>query len=89
VSALLEAMPTIPNGEICLVGADGTLATAPLADLLPRFHPGTSGAAHSLTGTTPAFHNAKAKRLLDGRPRFSWRSELVGSDQRLTRVEAV
>ena len=80
VAALLRALPDIPNGETFLVGADDALATEPLADLLPRFHPGTSTAARSLTGTTPAFSNAKAKRLLDWRPRFSWRTELVGED---------
>lgn len=82
VSALLEAMPTIPNGEVFLVGADDALATAPLAELLPRFHPGTSGAAEALTGSTPAFANAKAKRLLGWHPQHSWRSELRPSDQR-------
>ena len=77
VDALLAAMPQIPNGEVFLVGADDALATAPLAELLPRFHPGTAAAAGALTGTTPAFSNAKARRLLGWRPRHSWRTELA------------
>ena len=77
VDALLAALPGIPNGEVFLVGADDALATAPLAELLPRFHPGTAAAAASLTGTTPAFSNAKARRLLGWRPQHSWRTELL------------
>ncbi|GAA1430623.1 NAD(P)-dependent oxidoreductase [Microlunatus lacustris] len=81
VDALLTALPAIANGETFLVGADDALATAPLAELLPRFHPGTAPAAGALTGTAPAFANAKAKALLGWQPRHSWRTELAGTPQ--------
>lgn len=73
---LLEALPAIPNGERFFVGADDALARTPLADLLPRFVPGSGRAAAALTGTAPAFSNAKARRLLGWRPSRTWRSEL-------------
>lgn len=73
---LLAAMGDIPNGEVFFVGADDALAREPLCDLLPRFHPGTARAAAELTGTAPAFSNAKARRLLGWRPQHAWRDEL-------------
>ncbi|WP_345800557.1 NAD(P)-dependent oxidoreductase [Microbacterium sp. AZCO] len=79
---LLDALPEIPNGEVFFVGADDALAREPLAELVPRFHPGTEAAASVLTGTSPAFSNAKARRLLGWRPRFDWRSELERTDAR-------
>ncbi|WP_457101663.1 NAD-dependent epimerase/dehydratase family protein [Microbacterium sp. P5_E9] len=79
---LLAALGDIPSGETFFVGADDALARAPLAELLPRFHPGTAAAAAVLTGTTPAFSNAKARRLLGWRPEHTWRSELNESDTR-------
>ncbi|MDD7928759.1 NAD-dependent epimerase/dehydratase family protein [Microbacterium thalli] len=85
VEALLSAMPGIPNAETFFVGADDALARRPLAELIPRFHPGTADVAAVLTGTTPAFSNAKAHRLLDWAPQHSWRTELrddASTDQR-------
>ncbi|OYC97641.1 NAD-dependent epimerase/dehydratase family protein [Microbacterium sp. Yaish 1] len=75
--ALLAALPTIPNAETFFVGADDALARRPLAELIPRFHPGTEEVAAVLTGTTPAFSNAKARRLLGWAPRHSWRDALT------------
>ena len=63
-----SALADIPNGEVFFVGADDALAREPLADLLPRFHPGTASSPPALTGTSPAFSNAKARRLLGWRP---------------------
>jgi UDP-glucose 4-epimerase len=79
---LLAALGDIPNGEVFFVGADDALAREPLAELLPRFHPGTATAAGALTGTTPAFSNAKAGRLLGWRPEHDWRTELASADDR-------
>ncbi|GLJ61048.1 nucleoside-diphosphate-sugar epimerase [Microbacterium barkeri] len=73
---LLAAMGDIPNGEVFFVGADDALAREPLCELLPRFHPGTARAAAELTGTAPAFSNAKARRLLGWSPQHAWRDEL-------------
>ncbi|RLK52460.1 NAD-dependent epimerase/dehydratase family protein [Microbacterium telephonicum] len=73
---LLDALPDIPNAETFFVGADDALAREPLADLIPRFHPGTAQAAAVLTGSAPAFSNAKAKRLLGWAPAHSWRDAL-------------
>ncbi len=80
VDALLAAMGHIPNGETFLVGADDALAREPLAHLLPRFHPGTAETAAELTGTTPAFSNAKAERMLGWRPRHRWRECLADGE---------
>jgi UDP-glucose 4-epimerase len=79
---LLGAMDDIPNGEVFFVGADDALAREPLAELLPRFHPGTAAAAAELAGTRAAFSNAKARRLLGWRPAFDWRTELARVDDR-------
>jgi len=75
--ALLQAMPEIPNGETFFVGADDALAREPLAELLPRFLPGSDQLTAGLTGTAPAFSNAKARRLLGWQPTRSWRAELA------------
>ncbi len=79
---LLAALGDIPNGEVFFVGADDALARGPLAELLPRFHPGTAAAAAVLTGTSPAFSNAKARRLLGWSPQHDWRTELTRADDR-------
>lgn len=73
---LLQKMPDIPNGETFFVGAADALATAPLAELMPRFLPGSEGISAGLTGTSPAFSIAKAQELLGWQPRYSWRTEL-------------
>lgn len=77
VDRLIAALGEIPNGETFFVGADDALAREPLADLLPRFHPGTAAAATDLIGTAPAFSNAKAKRMLDWAPQHHWRDSLI------------
>ncbi|WP_336646576.1 NAD-dependent epimerase/dehydratase family protein [Microbacterium sp. USHLN186] len=74
---LLRAMPELPGAETFFVGADDALAREPLATLLPRFVPGSDELSAGLTGTAPAFSNAKAARLLGWRPGRSWRTELV------------
>jgi len=79
---LLAALDDIPNGEVFFVGADDALAREPLSGLLPRFHPGTAAAAEALTGTSSAFSNAKAQRLLGWTPRHDWRTELARADDR-------
>lgn len=73
---LLEALPEIPNAETFFVAADDALAREPLADLIPRYFPGTDEVAAPLTGTASAFSNAKARRLLGWSPLHSWRAEL-------------
>jgi UDP-glucose 4-epimerase len=73
---LLQKMESIPNGETFFVGAADALATAPLADLMPRFLPGSEALSAGLTGTSPAFSIAKAQALLGWQPKRSWRSDL-------------
>lgn len=73
---LLQKMDSIPNGEIFFVGAADALATAPLAELMPRCLPGSEALAASLTGTSTAFSIAKARELLGWEPKRSWRTEL-------------
>ncbi|REJ07490.1 NAD(P)-dependent oxidoreductase [Microbacterium bovistercoris] len=74
---LLGAMGEIPNAETFFVGADDALAREPLAELVPQYFPGTERSAAVLTGTSPAFSNAKARRLLGWSPTRSWRDQLV------------
>ncbi|MDQ0146192.1 NAD-dependent epimerase/dehydratase family protein [Pseudarthrobacter niigatensis] len=74
---LLQKMNEIPNGETFFVGAADALATAPLAELMPRFLPGSEALSAGLTGTSPAFSIAKAEELLGWQPRRSWRTELT------------
>ncbi|MDV8147125.1 NAD(P)-dependent oxidoreductase [Arthrobacter sp. B10-11] len=73
---LLARMDSIPNGQTFFVGAADALATAPLAELMPQFLPGSAELAAGLTGTTPAFSIAKARELLGWEPKRSWRTEL-------------
>jgi len=80
VDVLLGALPAIPNAEVFFVGADDALAREPLAELIPRFVPGSDELAAVLTGTAPAFSNAKARRVLGWRPEHSWRDELAAAD---------
>ena len=88
IDALLDALPSIPNAEVFFVSADDALAREPLADLLPRFVPGTEALAAGLTGTSPAFSNAKARRMLGWRPAHSWRGELPDLAGPQTRKDA-
>ena len=76
LDVLLQKMDSIPNGETFFVGAADALATAPLAELMPRFLPGSEGLAAGLTGTSPAFSITKARDLLGWEPQRSWRTEL-------------
>ncbi|MEV7133889.1 NAD(P)-dependent oxidoreductase [Arthrobacter sp. NPDC093128] len=75
---LLAKMDTIPNGQTFFVGAADALATAPLAELMPQFLPGSAELAAGLTGTSPAFSITKARELLGWEPTRSWRTELSG-----------
>jgi nucleoside-diphosphate-sugar epimerase len=76
LDVLLRKMESIPNGETFFVGAADALATAPLAELIPRFLPGSAELSAGLTGTAPAFSVAKARELLGWEPKRSWRTEL-------------
>ena len=73
---LLQKMEQIPNGETFFVGAADALATAPLAELMPKYLPGSEALSAGLTGTSPAFSIAKARELLGWHPRRTWRTEL-------------
>lgn len=73
---LLQKMGDIPNGETFFVGAPDALATAPLAELMPKFLPGSEELSAVLTGTSPAFSIAKARELLGWQPKRTWRTEL-------------
>jgi UDP-glucose 4-epimerase len=76
LDVLLQNMDSIPNGETFFVGAADALATSPLAELMPRFLPGSETLAAGLTGTSPAFSITKARELLGWTPKRSWRTEL-------------
>ena len=59
--------------ETFFITADDALAREPLAELLPRFYPGTEQLASALTGPAPAVVSTRAKRLLGYQPHRSWR----------------
>jgi len=63
---------TLEN-EAFFLTADDAIAQTPLAELLPRYFPGTEEMASGLTGTSPAVVSTKAKRLLGYQPHYSWR----------------
>ncbi|MFF1832520.1 NAD-dependent epimerase/dehydratase family protein [Paenarthrobacter sp. NPDC058040] len=77
LDVLLAKMETIPNGQTFFVGAKDALATSPLAELFPRFLPGSGPLTEHLTGTSPAFSVDKARELLGWEPKRSWRTELT------------
>lgn len=79
VEAWLAGADTVPNGTTFFVGADDALADAPLAELLPRFLPGSETAAAALRGDAPAFSSRLAADLLGWRPRRRWRDELAAA----------
>lgn len=58
--------------ETFFLTADDALARRPLAELIPRYFPGTEQMAQGLTGTSPAVVSTKAKRLLGYQPIHSW-----------------
>ena len=66
------------ENETFFITADDALAREPLANLLPRYFPGTEEMAKGLTGTSPAVVSARAKRLLGYQPRYSWRDYVSG-----------
>lgn len=74
---LLERMGRIANGETFFVGAEDALARRPLAELIPRYVPGSEQLAAPLTGTRPAFSTARARDALGWEPQRSWRTELA------------
>ncbi|BCW46816.1 NAD(P)-dependent oxidoreductase [Arthrobacter sp. StoSoilB5] len=76
LDVLLDKMDAIPNGQVFFVGAKDALATSPLAELFPRFLPGSAPLTRHLTGTSPAFSIGKARELLGWEPKRSWRTEL-------------
>lgn len=76
--ALLVERPELArSGDVYHAVAEDALALQPLAELLPRFHPGTAEAAAGLTGRHAAFSSALAAERLGWRPQRTWRNELV------------
>ncbi|WP_223627347.1 NAD(P)-dependent oxidoreductase [Microbacterium sp. EST19A] len=65
-----------PSGARYFVGAPDALATRPLDELLPLFHPGTREAARALSGTAAAFDSSAATRDTGWVAHRSWRTEL-------------
>jgi UDP-glucose 4-epimerase len=88
LDVLLAKMDSIPNGETFFVGAADALATEPLAELMPRFLPGSENLAAGLSGTSPAFSIAKARELLGWEPQRSWRTELKTATTRNNETSA-
>ena len=73
----LAAEGELPGYNVFFAGAPDALAQEPLADLFPRYYPGTEKMAACLTGTRPAISNARAEAVLGYRPQFSWRNLLA------------
>ena len=66
---------TLENETFFITAADA-LAREALAELFPKYWPGTEGLASVLTGTAPAVVSTKAMRLLGYQPRWSWRDSV-------------
>lgn len=66
------------HGRVFHAIATDALARAPLAELLPRFHPGTERHAGTLTGTRSAFSSSAAERALGWHPHRFWAAETAG-----------
>ncbi|MDA0566946.1 NAD(P)-dependent oxidoreductase [Streptomonospora sp. S1-112] len=75
---LCERSGAATGGEVFHAVAEDALALAPLAELLPRFHPGTAPHAAALTGRQGAFSSRAAAERLGWRPARTWRTELRG-----------
>ncbi|MBV2365049.1 NAD-dependent epimerase/dehydratase family protein [Streptomonospora nanhaiensis] len=73
---LCERPEAAVSGEVFHAIAEDALALAPLAELLPRFHPGTAPHAAALTGRRAAFSARAAAERLGWRPARTWRTEL-------------
>jgi UDP-glucose 4-epimerase len=72
--AYRKALETHVNlHEAFYIVADDALAEHPVAELAPQVSKELGEKAKSLTGTQPGVDNAKAKRMLDWKPSFSWR----------------
>ncbi len=76
VAAWLAA-DAAPSGARYVVGARDALATEPLSELLPKYHPTLSALAADLHGTAPAFDSSAATRDTGWVPTRSWRTELT------------
>lgn len=64
------------ESETFFITAADALAREPLAELFPKYWPGTERLASVLTGTSPAVVSTKAMRLLGYQPRWSWRDSV-------------
>lgn len=64
------------ESETFFITAADALAREPLAELFPRYWPGTERLASGLNGTSPAVVSTKAMRLLGYRPAWSWRDSI-------------
>ena len=64
----------LPTGTTLFIVADDSNVAEPLCDLLPRLRPSIGDKARSLTGTSSAYSNARAKALLGWHPQYSWRT---------------
>jgi UDP-glucose 4-epimerase len=84
VLAWVERATAAESGDVFFVGAADALATAPLAELVPRYIPSAADAASVLTGDAPAFSSQRAAARLGWRPTRGWRTEL--SDEQLALV---
>ncbi|MCO1337300.1 NAD-dependent epimerase/dehydratase [Kocuria polaris] len=73
---LLEKMHLIENGDVFFVGAADAMASAPLAEVIPRIYPELAHLTGGLTGSAPAFSIEKARRVIGWEPKRSWRTEM-------------
>ncbi len=64
------------ESETFFITAADALAREPLAELFPKYWPGTERLASVLTGTSPAVVSTKAMRLLGYQPTWSWRDSV-------------
>src|SRR5690606_7796843 len=73
---ILEHPERVANGQVFHAIAEDPLATRPLRELLPQFHPTTAGLAETLADSQAAFSSTAAFKALGWRARRQWRTEL-------------
>lgn len=70
---VLAAEYRVPGYERFILAADDTVMSTPTADLVERFHPGST-VTRKLGEHETLFSNEKAKRLLGFAPQYGWRN---------------
>jgi nucleoside-diphosphate-sugar epimerase len=75
VAFRLAVVRPLPGATVMFVVAEDSTIAEPLCELYPRVKPSIGNKASMLTGSRAAYANARAKKLLDWKPVYSWRND--------------